>query len=249
MRIVPVLLRQAPGKVKKPLPPPAPAAIAARMTNGQDIALVTGASRGLGAAMAEALAARGVHVIALARTVGGLEELDDRIQAAGGSATLAPMDIAQDEALAHLCASVFSRWGRLDWLVHCAIHGPPMAPAAHIDAKDWARSIEVNLRATGRLIAMTAPLLGASPRGRALFFADTGRAGAAHFGAYGASKAAQEALVRSWQTESARTGPEVHLLSPRPMATALRARFHPGEDRTALTAPQDEARRLLAELG
>ncbi|PKP84297.1 MAG: oxidoreductase [Alphaproteobacteria bacterium HGW-Alphaproteobacteria-2] len=218
------------------------------MTKGQDIALVTGASRGLGAAMAEALAARGAHVIALARTVGGLEELDDRIQAAGGSATLAPMDITQDEALAHLCASVFARWGRLDWLVHCAIHAPPMAPAAHIDAKDWARSIEVNLRATGRLVAMTAPLLAASLSGRALFFADTGRAGAAHFGAYGASKAAQEALVRSWQAESAHTGPAVHLLAPRPMATALRARFHPGEDRRPLATPQDEAQRLLAKL-
>lgn len=218
------------------------------MSDRSEIALVTGASRGLGAAMAEALAARGVHVIALARTVGGLEALDDRIRAAGGSATLAPMDITQDDALAHLCRSVFDRWGRLDWLVHCAIHAPPMAPAAHIDAKDWTRTIATNLHATGRLIVMTTPLLQAAARGRALFFADSRCVGAANFGAYGASKAAQEALATSFHAESMHTGPEVHLLHPRPMATALRARFHPGEDRAALTSPADEAARLLAAL-
>lgn len=212
------------------------------------IALVTGASRGLGAAMAEALAARGVHVVALARTTGALEELDDRIRALGGSATLAPMDIADDAALARLCRALFDRWGRLDWLVHCAIHTPPMAPAAHIDARDWVRSVEVNIRATGRLIALAEPLLRAAPEGRALFFADA-RAGAPFLGAYGACKAAQQALATSWQVETRRTGPAVHLLAPRPMATALRARFHPGEDRSALARPADEAARLLAEIG
>lgn len=211
------------------------------------IALVTGASRGLGAAMAEALAARGVHVVALARTTGALEELDDRIRAAGGSATLAPTDIADEAALAHLCRAVFDRWGRLDWLVHCAAHAPPMAPAAHIDAKDWSRAIEVNIRATGRLIALVEPLLRAAPAGRALFFADP-RAGEPYFGAYGACKAAQQALVASWQAETQRTGPAVYLLRPQPMATALRARFHPGEDRGRLARPADEAERLLAEI-
>jgi len=213
----------------------------------RQIALVTGASRGLGAAVAEALAARGVHVVALARTTGALEELDDRIRAAGGSATLAPMDISDEAALAQLCRALFDRWARLDWLVHCAVHAPPMAPAAHIDARDWARAVEVNISATGRLIALTEPLLRASAAGRALFLADA-RAGEPFLGAYGACKAAQQALVASWQAETRRTGPAVHLLEPRPMATALRGRFHPGEDRKPLARPADEAGRLLAAL-
>ena len=212
----------------------------------QKIALVTGASRGLGAALAEALAPTH-HIVALARTVGGMEELDDRIQAAGGAATLAPIDVATDDALAHLCRAIYDRWGQLDLMVHAAVHTAPLAPAPHIDAKDWTRSIEVNVRATGRLIAMAEPLLRAAPAGRAIFFADD-RAGAKFFGSYGATKAAQRALVESWQAETANTGPEVRLLHPRPMSTALRARFFPGEDRSALVSPRDEAARLLPEI-
>ncbi|PWE34418.1 oxidoreductase [Maritimibacter sp. 55A14] len=210
------------------------------------IALVTGASRGLGAALAEALAPTH-HVIALARTTGGLEEVDDRIQAAGGAATLAPMDITNEDALAHLCRAIFDRWGRLDLLVHAAIHAAPLSPAGHVDARDWDRSIDTNLRATGRLIALAEPLLRAAPAGRAVFFADP-RGGQKFFGAYGATKAAQEALVASWRAETQRTGPLVLSLAPRPMATALRARFFPGEDRAPLAAPRDEAARLLPEI-
>ncbi|MDH3263866.1 MAG: SDR family oxidoreductase, partial [Paracoccaceae bacterium] len=116
------------------------------------IALVTGASRGLGAALAEALGAAGWHVVAVARTVGGLEELDDRIRAKGGAATLAPMDIGNDEAMRTLCRGIYDRWGRANLWVHAAIHAAPLAPAGHIDLKDWERSISVNLRATGVLI-------------------------------------------------------------------------------------------------
>jgi len=215
----------------------------------QKIALITGASRGLGAAMAEELASRGWHVVAVARTVGALEELDDRIKAnrqPGGSAvTLAPMDVTQDDAMRHLCLSVHSRWGHADLWVHCAVHVAPLAPAAHLDAKDWEKSIATNVRATGSLIPMVEPLLRAADKGTALFL-DDARGGQAFFGAYGATKAAQIALARSWQAETVRTGPRVLIETPAPMPTATRARFFPGEDRTKLTDPRAEAARLVA---
>lgn len=210
--------------------------------------LVTGASRGLGFALAEALAPQR-HVIAVARTVGGLEDLDDRIKAAGGSATLAPMDITDAGAMAHLCRSIHDRWGGVALWLHCAVHAPPLAPADHIDERDWARAMEVNATATQRLIVYVAPLLrAAGPGARAVFFEDA-RAGQKFFGAYGASKAAQMAVVRCWQAETARIGPQVTVLEPRPMRTATRGRFFPGESRDMLASPAEEARRLLAALG
>jgi len=207
-------------------------------------ALVTGASRGLGAALAQALAPEH-HVVALGRTTGALEELDDRIKARGGAATLAPMDITNADAMAQLCRAIHDRWGRLDLWAHCAVHAAPLTPAGHLDAKDWERSVAVNVTATGRLIPFVAPLLGDA--GRALFFDDP-HAGEKFFGAYGATKAAQIALARSWQAETRRTGPRVHILAPRPMPTATRARFFPGEDRAPLVQPAEEAARLLGEI-
>jgi len=211
----------------------------------EPVALVTGASRGLGAALAEALSATH-HVVAVARTTGALEELDDRIQAAGGSATLAPMDVNIPDAMAQLCRSIHDRWGGLALWAHTAIHVPPLAPAAHVDAKDLAKSIATNVTATGVLIPFVAPLLGTS--GTALFFDDPA-AGQKFHGAYGATKAAQMTLARAWAAESATTGPRVRILTPAPMPTALHARFHPGEDRAALASPAHEAARLLAEVG
>ena len=207
-------------------------------------ALVTGASRGLGAALAQALAPEH-HVVALGRTTGALEELDDRIKARGGAATLAPMDITNVDAMAQLCRAIHDRWGRLDLWAHCAVHAAPLTPAGHLDVKDWERSVAVNVTATGRLIPFVAPLLGDA--GRALFFDDP-HAGEKFFGAYGATKAAQIALARSWQAETRRTGPRVHILAPRPMPTATRARFFPGEDRAPLVQPAEEAARLLGEI-
>lgn len=206
-------------------------------------ALVTGASRGLGAACAELFAARGYHIIAVARTTGALEELDDRIQAAGGATTLAPMDITNDAAMMHLCRSIHDRWGGLDLWVHAAVHAPPLAPAGHVAEKDWDKTIATNIRATGRLIPFVEPLLNART-GQAIFF-DDDQAGVKFMGAYGASKAAEIALAKSWKAETVKTGPIVKILSPRPMATATRARFYPGEDRDALATPRDEAKRLL----
>lgn len=213
----------------------------------QKIALVTGASRGLGSVIAEQLALRGWHVVAVARTVGGLEELDDRVKAAGlpgaGSLTLAPMDVTNDDAMRHLCRSIHDRWGGLGLWVHAAIHAAPLAPAASLDQKDWEKSLSTNTRATGMLIPMVEPLLRAHA-GTALFFDDP-CAGKPFFGAYGATKAAQISLARSWQAETERHGPRVVIETPHPLPTATRARFFPGEDRAKLAGLSDEAMRLL----
>lgn len=215
------------------------------------IALVTGASRGLGFALAETLGKQGWHVVAVARTTGGLEDLDDRIQAAGGSATLAPMDITVDEAMAQLCRGIYDRWGHADLWLHTAIHAAALSPAGHIDAKDLDRSLATNIRATSTLIRMVEPLLRAATAGpapaTAMFFDDP-RAGEKFFGAYGATKAAQIALARSWQAETPRVGPRILIETPRPMRTATRARFFPGEEPDGLTPIREEAARLLAAL-
>ncbi|RFP89504.1 SDR family oxidoreductase [Rhodobacteraceae bacterium 63075] len=208
------------------------------------IALITGASRGLGAGLAEALAETH-HIVAVGRTTGALEELDDRVKALGGTATLAPMDITNADAMAQLCRSIHDRWGKLDLWAHTAIHAAPLSPADHIDQKDWEKSVAINVSATGRLIPFVAPLLGQD--GTALFFDDP-HGGEKFFGTYGASKSAQIALARSWAKETEKLGPKVRILSPAPLATALRARFFPGEDRDKLAAPRDEAARLLAAL-
>ena len=211
----------------------------------EKIALITGASRGLGAALAEALAATH-HIVAVARTTGALEELDDRIKGLGGQATLAPMDITKPEAMAQLCRSIHDRWGQVDLWAHTAVHAAPLSPASTIDARDWDKSVACNVTATGQLIPYIAPLL--CQTGTALFFDDP-RAGHKFFGAYGATKAAQIALAQSWAAETVKTGPRVHVLTPAPMPTATRARFFPGEDRAPLAHPRDEAARLLALLG
>ncbi|MEY3003881.1 MAG: hypothetical protein RLZZ491_1057 [Pseudomonadota bacterium] len=210
------------------------------------IALVTGASRGIGAASAEWLAARGAHVVAVARTVGALEELDDRIKTAGGQATLAPMDITDEAAMAHLCRSIHDRWGRADIWVHAAIHVTALTPAPHLAAKDLDKLIATNIRAFARLLAFVDPLIAPSASPQALFFDDMWDAKFA--GPYGLCKAAQRALVQSWQAETAKFPLKVHLVQPRPMPTAVRARFYPGEDREKLTHPRDEAARLLPVL-
>jgi NAD(P)-dependent dehydrogenase (short-subunit alcohol dehydrogenase family) len=208
------------------------------------IALITGASRGLGAALARQLAPTH-HIIAVAKTVGALEELDDAIQAAGGAATLAPMDITVDAAMQQLCRGIFDRWGKIDLWLHTAVHAAPLAPAGHIGPKDLTKSMAINVEATARLIAYVSPLLGQT--GKAVFFDDP-RGGQQFFGAYGATKAAQIALARSWQAETVKTGPRVQILTPAPMPTATRARFYPGEDRSTLTEPTAEAARLLPQI-
>lgn len=211
------------------------------------IALITGASRGLGAALAEGLALRGWHVVAVARTTGALEELDDRVKThkspGAGALTLAPMDVTDEGAMQHLCLNIHQRWGGLQFWAHTAVHVAPMAPAGSLDAKDWAKSVACNVTATGNLIPLLEPLL-RDGNGTALFVDDP-RGGEKFFAAYGASKAAQIALARSWAAETIKTGPRVLIATPAPMSTATRARFYPGEDRSKLADPRVEAERLI----
>ncbi len=213
----------------------------------QNIALVTGASRGLGAAIAEQLARSGWHVVAVARTVGGLEDLDDRVKKAAGTGTggltLAPMDITDDDAMRHLCRSIHDRWGGLQFWAHTAIRAESLTPAASVDMKDLDKSVAVNLRATAFLITMVEPLLRAG-NGTAMFFDDP-VAAKKFAGTYGATKAGQMALARNWQAETRRIGPRVLVETPQPMPTAVRARFFPSEDRSPLTDTRDEAARLI----
>lgn len=208
----------------------------------QKTALITGATRGFGAAFAEEIA-KTHHVIAVAKTVGGLEELDDRIQAAGGSATLVPLNITDEEALKRLCFSIHERWGGVDIWCHAAIHAAPMTLANHIDAKDWKKTLDINVTATQQLIQNVEPLL--LPRLGTAIHLDDPRAGQKYFGTYGTSKAAQKALFDSWRHE---TKLKIVSFEPNPMPTATRGRFYPSEDRAALSPCADEAKRLIAEL-
>lgn len=211
--------------------------------------LVTGASRGFGFAAARALGARGARIVALARTVGGLEDLADAIEADGGPApTLVPLSLTDDPGVQRLGLAIHERWGRLDLVIHGAAHAAPLAPAEHIADRDFDQSVEVNIRGTERLVVCVQPLLRAAPAGRFVYIADN-RAGQPFFGAYGATKAAAEALVRSWAAESERIGPQVLVFHPNPMPTATRARFFPGEPTDKLTPCADEAVRMIDTLG
>ena len=208
------------------------------------IAMITGASRGLGAALAEALAPD-YHIIAIAKTSGALEELDDRIQAKGGSATLVPIDLTNRDAVAGICKAIHDRWGKIDLLAHAAIHGAPLSPVPHSAEKDLKKSIDINVSATATMITMTAPLLG--DHGTAVFFDDP-RAGQPFFGHYGATKAAQIALARSWAAESTRIGPRVIVHTPAQMPSGTRARFYPGQAAHELSTAKDEAAKIVALL-
>jgi NAD(P)-dependent dehydrogenase (short-subunit alcohol dehydrogenase family) len=204
------------------------------------IALVTGASRGIGAATARALAAAGAHVVAVARTVGGLEELDDVIRAAGGSATLVPLDMTDGDGLTRLAAALDERYGRLDILVGNAAVAGPSSPLGHVTPRDWDHVMAVNITANWRLICAMDALLRRSAAGRAVFL--TSRAAhqpRAYRGPYAVSKAALEALVRTYAAETAATPVRVNLFNPGPTRTRMRAQVMPGED--PMTLPPGEA--------
>ncbi|MCS6932684.1 MAG: SDR family NAD(P)-dependent oxidoreductase [Acetobacteraceae bacterium] len=212
------------------------------------IALVTGASRGIGAAVAVELARLGARCVLLARTQGGLEETDDAIRAIGGEATLLPFDLARDgEKLDMLGPSIVERFGRLDILVHAAGVLGRLTPVAHIMPKDWTECVAVNLTAAWRLIRTCDPPLRASDAGRAVFVT-TGRVARprAYWGAYGATKAGMEHLVQTWAQEVRTTPLRVNLLDPGAVATAMRAAAYPGEDPATLPAPADVAPRIAA---
>ncbi|MGO4438583.1 SDR family NAD(P)-dependent oxidoreductase [Rhizobium sp. RAF56] len=210
------------------------------------IALVTGASRGIGYFTALELAKAGAHVIACARTVGGLEDLDDAIKAAGGSATLVPFDLADMAAIDRLGASIFERWGKLDILVANAGMLGTISPIGHVEAKVFEKVMNVNVTATWRLIRSVEPLLMRSEAGRAIVLSS----GVAHscrpfWGPYAASKAAVEVLVRIWAGETQRTTLRVNSVNPGPTRTAMRALAVPGEDPVTLPHPSEVAAKLI----
>jgi NAD(P)-dependent dehydrogenase (short-subunit alcohol dehydrogenase family) len=210
------------------------------------IALVTGASRGLGAATALALSKNGAHVVAVARTVGGLEEVDDTIRAAGGSATLVPLDITDGEGLARLAAALSKRYGRLDILVGNAAILGPSSPLDHITLKDWEEVMRINVTANWQLICAMDSLLRRADAGRAVFITS----GAAHnmrayLGLYSTSKAALEALARTYAAETETTAVRVNLFNPGPTRTRMRAQLMPGEDPMTLPSPEDVAEKIV----
>ena len=204
------------------------------------IALITGASRGIGAAVAERLANEGAHVIAVARTVGGLEELDDRIQAAGGTTTLVPLDVTDFEGLDRLGGAVAERWGKLDILVGNAAILGSLSPMGHIKPDVWEKVMAVNATANFRLIRSFDPLLRASDAGRAMFVTSgVAKGGFAYWGGYAASKAALECMVTTWAAELNKTAVRANLVEPGIVRTAMRAAAMPGEDPSTLPEPAD----------
>jgi len=212
------------------------------------VALVTGASRGIGAAVALELARLGAHCVLTARTQGALEEIDDTIRTAGGKATLFPLDLKRDaEKLDLLGPSIVNRFGRLDMLVHAAGVLSKLTPVAHIMPPDWQEAVAVNLTACWRLIRTCDPPLRAAPAGRAVLLTDGLVAEPrAYWGLYGFGKAGQEHLARSWAAEVANTRLRVNLFDPGAVATKLRGMAMPGEDPATLPQPADVAPAIAA---
>ncbi|MBM3487147.1 MAG: SDR family NAD(P)-dependent oxidoreductase [Alphaproteobacteria bacterium] len=209
------------------------------------IALVTGASRGIGRAVALRFAAEGAHLILLARTTGGLEETDDLVRAAAPDrrgATLVPLDLADAAAIEALAPAIAGRFGRLDVLVGNAAILGAATPTGHLDPAIWDRVMAVNVTANWRLVRALEPQLRAGPAGRAIFVTSgAARAVFPYFGAYAASKAALEMMVRVWAAETTKTTLRVNMVDPGVVATALRAQAFPGEDPRTLPAPETVA--------
>ena len=202
------------------------------------IAVVTGASRGIGYAAAKALAASGAHVVAVARTTGGLEELDDEIAAAGGSATLVPLDLKDEAGIDRLGGALFDRWGRIDALFGNAGLLGAVTPLAHVEPKTWNETMAVNVTANWRLIRSFDPLLRQSEAGRALFVTSGAAAKCRpYWGTYSVTKAALNALVRTYAKELSPSSAAANLISPGPLRTAMRAQAMPGEDPETLKTP------------
>ena len=214
------------------------------------LALVTGACRGIGAATAEALAAAGAHVILVARTASALEEVEDRIHAAGGSATIAPLDLIEGESIGKLAGAVAERWGKLDVLVLNAAMLGTLTPVQDIDPKEFSRLLSINLLANQALIAAFDPLLRKADRADVI--AITSSVGAeprAFWGGYGASKAALENLLGSYADETGHTGRiRVHIVDPGATRTQMRARAFPGEDPQSVKPPETVANAILQRL-
>ena len=212
----------------------------------QRVALVTGASRGIGRAAAVALAGQGLHVILSARTVGALEELDDEIRGSGGTASILKLNLTHGDKIDALGPTLYERWQRLDVLVAAGGILGRLSPLSHMPTEEWEKVLRINLTANWRLIRTLDPLLRRSDAGRAVFV--TSRAARkirAYWGPYAASKAALEALVKTYAAEVETTSLKVNLLDPGPTRTAMRAEAYPGEDRSKLKPPQTLAPLIL----
>ena len=210
------------------------------------IALVTGASRGIGHATALALARAGAHVVAVARTVGGLEELDDAIRAAGGSATLVPLDLRDYAGIARLGPALAERYSRLDVLIGNAGVLGPLSPLGHVEPQAWDEVMAVNVTANWHLVRALDPLLRQSAAGRVVFLTSgVGASPRAYWGPYAISKAALDALARTYAAETVSTNVRVNLFSPGPTRTRMRAAAMPGEDPTTLKLAEPVAEKIV----
>jgi NAD(P)-dependent dehydrogenase (short-subunit alcohol dehydrogenase family) len=204
------------------------------------IALVTGASRGIGRAVALGLAKAGAHVVITARSLNGLESLDDEIQAAGGAATLLQLDLRKGAAIDQLGPTLFQRWQHLDILVANAGILGPLSPLGHVTEDGFLGTIDINLNANWRLIRTLDPLIRKSEAGRAIFVTSGAATGKyAYWGPYAASKAGLEALVKTWAEELANTTVRANLINPGATRTTMRAKAFPGEDPKTLPTPED----------
>lgn len=214
------------------------------------LALVTGASRGIGAAIAEALASAGAHVILVARSAAGLEQVEDRIHQAGGSGTIAPLDLTDGDAVSKLAAAIGQRWDKLDILVLNAAMLGSLTPVEHIDPKEYSRILSINLLSNQALIAAFDPLLRMSDHAEVVgVTSSVGREPRAFWGAYGSSKAAFETLLSAYADETAYTGKlRVTILDPGATRTRMRALAFPGEEPESVKPPEAVAERLLALL-
>ncbi|GGB09965.1 oxidoreductase [Brucella endophytica] len=210
------------------------------------LALVTGASRGIGYFLSLELAKRGAHVIAVARTTGGLEELDDEIRLAGGSATLVPLDITDMTGIDRLGGSIHERWGKLDIMVANAGILGVLSPIGHVEAKTFEKVMNVNVTSTWRLIRSMDPLLRESDAGRAILLSSgVAHSARAFWAPYAASKAAVEVLARSWAEETKQMKLRVNSVNPGATRTAMRAQAMPGEDPETLPHPREVAEKIV----
>jgi NAD(P)-dependent dehydrogenase (short-subunit alcohol dehydrogenase family) len=180
----------------------------------------------------------------LARTVGGLEDLDDRINAGNGTATLMPLDITNEQAIKQCCISIYERWGRLDLWAHTAIYAPALSPINHVDEKEFDKTIAINIKATSNLIINLSPLLKLVKGSLAIFFDDAAVEKKYH-GLYGMSKRSQIFLAKTWASENANPNTNVLIETPFAMATSTREKFYPGENKKTLSTTKDEAKKII----
>jgi NAD(P)-dependent dehydrogenase (short-subunit alcohol dehydrogenase family) len=212
------------------------------------VTLITGASRGIGRAIALELAREGAHVIAVARTTGALEALDNEIVKLGGTATLVPMDLKDGPAFPRLAGAIAERWKKLDVLIgNAGVLGGPLTPVTSINPKNWIEAVDINVNANLRLIQFLDPLLKASDAGRAIFVTSGAATNIrAYWSVYSATKAALDVLIKTYAAECATTKVRANLFSPGPVRTGMRAKAFPGEDPMTLPTPEDVAPQIVA---